>query len=172
MSEKNFSQRAVQSQKSALQAMLRLSEEYAASMRQMSEQTDKEHSSPRKELVLWTSVAGLKYHVNLNTKKGRACLARLEPGTELVLEREPDNPYDHWAVKVLTKSGQMLGYVTRFKNETIARMMDHGHRFEARVEDKKAFQESCSKKQKTVTEGDLLPFSVWMLEDQGKDNAN
>lgn len=169
MGEKNFSQRAVQSQKSALKAMLRLSEEYAASMQQMSRQTDKEHSSPRKELVLWTSVAGLQYHVNLNTKKGRACLAGLEPGTKLILEREPENEYDHWAIKVLTKSGQMLGYVTRFKNETIARMMDHGHRFEARVEDKKAFQ---NKEKKTVTEGELLPFSVWMLEDQGKDNAN
>ncbi|MBE0418286.1 MAG: HIRAN domain-containing protein [Coriobacteriia bacterium] len=37
----------------------------------------------------------------------------LEPGDELVVVREPDNPYDHNACKVTTLDGAAVGYVPK-----------------------------------------------------------
>ena len=55
-------------------------------------------------------------------------------------------------------------YITRYKNETIARMMDHGHLFEAQVESTKHEETKESEQQKTYTEQFLLPFSVWLVK--------
>ena len=41
-----------------------------------------------------------------------------EPGRQLKLIREPDNPYDRWAIRVCTLSGAMLGYLPS-KKESI-----------------------------------------------------
>lgn len=49
-----------------------------------------------------------------------------EPGRQLKLVREPDNPYDRWATRVCTSSGTMLGYLPSWKNQSVARLMDAG----------------------------------------------
>jgi len=49
-----------------------------------------------------------------------------EPGRQLKLLREPDNPYDRWATKVCTLSGMMLGYLPAQKNQSVARLIDAG----------------------------------------------
>jgi hypothetical protein len=46
------------------------------------------------------------------------------PGIELV--REPNNPYDSFAIRAQTKEGRKLGYIPRAQNETLARLMDAG----------------------------------------------
>ena len=61
-------------------------------------------------------------------------LNSFEPGTELVLVREPDNSFDELAVSIRTVDGRKLGYVTRFKVEPLARLMDRGRVFRAYVE--------------------------------------
>ena len=118
---------------------------------------------PEKELVLWTAIAGLFYYVNPQSEEGGRLLESLQPGTELVLRREPDNPYDRWAIAVETKNHEKLGFVTRYKNETIARMMDYGHRFEARVENTDETEKEIPEKQRAATEQMILPFSVWLI---------
>ena len=55
--------------------------------------------------------------------------------SELTLQREPDNEFDPFAVKVLFKD-QKLGYIPKSKNQTIARLMDAGKRFYAKVSSK------------------------------------
>ncbi len=52
--------------------------------------------------------------------------------SELTLQREPDNEYDRFAVRILFQN-QKLGYIPRSKNQTIARLMDAGKRFYAKV---------------------------------------
>lgn len=52
--------------------------------------------------------------------------------SELMLQREPDNEFDRFAVKVLFKD-QKLGYIPKSKNQTIARLMDAGKQFYAKV---------------------------------------
>lgn len=49
-----------------------------------------------------------------------------EPGRQLRLIRELENPYDRWATKVCTLDGVMLGYLPSRKNQSVARLMDAG----------------------------------------------
>ena len=54
-------------------------------------------------------------------------------GDELVLEREPENPFDSLAIRVLNVRGKRLGFIPRAQNEVIARLMDGGKRVFAKV---------------------------------------
>lgn len=45
---------------------------------------------------------------------------------ELKLVREVDNEHDEFAVQVFGKNDELLGYISKYKNETIARLMDAG----------------------------------------------
>lgn len=71
-------------------------------------------------------LAGFQYYA------GRQVWDRLRVGDPLVLEREPDNPHDPRAVRVLWQ-GHMLGYVPRAGNETVARLLDEGVRLSGRI---------------------------------------
>ena len=115
-------------------------------------------------LVLKTGVAGLFYHVDGKTEQGRALLDRLTPGTELRLFRDPDNEHDPWAISVYTGDDEELGYISRFKNETVARLMDCGKRFYAFVDEPPAAPESSEelRRTRTPTEDYQVPFSVYM----------
>ena len=70
--------------------------------------------------LLETHVAGLNYY-EINTLKQPLILA--EP---LLLRREPENPHDSLAIMVLTRAEQKLGYVPRYRNPILARLMDAG----------------------------------------------
>lgn len=118
----------------------------------------------RSILVLKTAVAGLNHHVDDNSDEGRDLLDTLTPGTELHLFRDTDNEHDQWAISVYTTDNRELGYVTRFKNETIARLMDCGKVFHAYVDEppeppKDATQ---ARRTRTPTENYKLPFSIYM----------
>ncbi len=64
---------------------------------------------------------------------------------------------------VCTAEGQDLGYVTRFKNETIARLMDLGKVFHAFVDELlDEDDETDSRHNPTPTENLRVPFSVYM----------
>lgn len=71
-------------------------------------------------------LAGFQYHA------GRRVWNALRVGDALTFEREPDNPHDPRAVRVLWK-GEMLGYVPRAGNETVARLMDQGVALSGRI---------------------------------------
>ncbi len=115
-------------------------------------------------LVLKTAVAGLHYHVDKNSDEGRAMMEALVPGTELHLFRDTDNEHDKWAISVYTTDDRELGYVTRFKNETIARLMDYGKVFHAYVDEPPEPPKDADEQRRTrtVTENYDLPFSIYM----------
>jgi len=50
----------------------------------------------------------------------------LHLGDELELEREPRNPYDYHAIRILDKYGNRIGYIPRRYNTVIANLMDAG----------------------------------------------
>ncbi len=118
----------------------------------------------RSILVLKTAIAGLHFHVDDNTEEGRKLLESLTPGTELCLFRDPDNEHDQWAVSVYTSDDKELGYITRFKNETIARLMDCGKVFHAFVDEppEPPKDETEERRTRAYTENYQLPFSVYM----------
>ena len=147
----------------SLEELLNFTEDYNQRMKQLAREQEAQRQQPEKELMLWTAIAGIQYHLDLETEEGAAIFASLTPGTLLKLRREPENKYDHWAIAVDTEDDLNVGYVTRYKNETIARMMDRGHIFEARVEDKRNPESQASESKKTLTEQYLLPFSIWLV---------
>ena len=116
-------------------------------------------------LVLKTGVAGLHYHIDPDSDKDKPFLDSLTPGTELMLYRDPDNEHDDWAISVYTKEDVMLGYISRFKNETIARLMDEGRKFIAYVDEPPEFPKddpTYMRRHVAPTENYTLPIAIYM----------
>lgn len=132
-------------------------------------QRDNGKAKERRILVLKTGVAGLSYHIASDEE--RAALDALKPGTELMLFREPDNEYDEWAIAVHLTNEDKIGFISRFKNETIARLMDVGKRFigvvDAPATDETAreiVERDQRRRRSAPTEDMSVPFSVYMIE--------
>jgi hypothetical protein len=77
--------------------------------------------------ILQTSpVAGFQHHA------GPALFALMRVGDVLTLHREPDNPHDSRAVRVLWHGAQ-IGYAPRADNVDLARFMDKGVKVQGRI---------------------------------------
>lgn len=77
--------------------------------------------------ILQTSpVAGFQHHA------GPALFSLMQVGDVLTLSREPDNPHDGRAVRVLWHGAQ-IGYAPRLENVDLARFMDQGVPLQARI---------------------------------------
>ena len=131
-------------------------------------QRDNTRRKEHRILVLQTGLAGLKHHIEGEEDQKR--IDDLIPGAELQLYREPDNEYDEWAIAVYITDDDKLGYISRFKNETIARMMDAGKKFVAIVDDseqiaqQEADKESSKRRRRAYTENMAIPFSIYLVE--------
>ena len=110
--------------------------------------------------VLETAIAGMGFHVEDEQEEEN--LQKLVPGTELTLYREPDNQYDEWAIAVYYGEDDMLGYVTRYKNETIARLMDCGKKFIAIVDEPKELDKKMNRSMTPTERG--VPVSIYLVE--------
>ena len=73
-------------------------------------------------------IAGTQYRENFVERT-----SKIEPGYEVKLIREADNPYDDKAILVLNKENESIGYVPRRCNEVIASLMDAGKLIYGRV---------------------------------------
>ncbi|MDR1896507.1 MAG: HIRAN domain-containing protein [Prevotellaceae bacterium] len=82
-------------------------------------------------LSLECVVAGTTFIKNLNEIE-----LKLEKGQTLDLVREADNKYDSFAIAIYNSNGEKLGYIPRNKNEMLARLMDAGKWFYAKIQDK------------------------------------
>ena len=126
-------------------------------------------SKPKEQriLVLKTGLAGAQFHIK--DKAERRALNNIQPGTELLLYREPDNKYDEWAIAVYLTEDDKIGFMSRFKNETIARLMDAGKKFIGVADDpaeleKEDFSDQ-PRSRRAPTENMALPFSVYLVEE-------
>jgi len=70
--------------------------------------------------VLKTYIAGTRY------SEASAIADSIARGNYLIFQREPDNPHDDMAIKILDLDRHKLGYVPRAKNEVISNLMDAG----------------------------------------------
>ena len=110
--------------------------------------------------VLETAIAGMGFHVEDEQEEEN--IQELVPGTELTLYREPDNQYDEWAIAVYYGEDDMLGYVTRYKNETIARLMDCGKKFIAIVDEPRKLEKKMNHSKAPTERG--IPVSIYLVE--------
>ena len=80
-----------------------------------------------REIFLFeTHVAGIAYHDADEVSE------RLAPELELLLVRRPENMHDSLAIEIFVDR-KSLGFVPRRHNEPIARLMDAGKAFVARI---------------------------------------
>lgn len=67
-----------------------------------------------------TRIAGFQYHDGMKPEVADF----LVPPLDLVLTREPENPYDELAIAVCDQQGHHLGYIPRGENEIPAALAD------------------------------------------------
>lgn len=77
-------------------------------------------------IVQQSPLAGFQYY------EGRDLWTMMRVGDNLQLSREPQNPHDANAVRVLWRN-EMLGYIPRRENSDVARQMDRGAPVKARI---------------------------------------
>lgn len=77
-------------------------------------------------------VMGIRHHAACS---GTNCalLPILNPGDLLVLEAEPENEYDRFAIRVITQKGEHLGYIPRYYNKAILARIDKGISYSCKV---------------------------------------
>lgn len=150
--------------------MNKLTQEAPQSFRGRMYQRDASKPKEQRILVLKTGIAGLQF--NIENEKELAALNTITPGTELMLFREPENEYDEWAIAVHLTEEDKLGFVSRFKNETIARLMDAGKKFIGVVDDpevdsvaKEIVEKELHRSRRAPTENMALPFSIYLIEE-------
>ena len=90
-------------------------------------------------------VAGLQYGACENES--------FAPEEPLKLVREPQNPHDHWAVRIECR-GRKAGYIPHTHSRIVASLMDGGYRLRARVRYYHPESESWER----------LWVSIWMEE--------
>jgi hypothetical protein len=87
------------------------------------------------EIGFYTKIAGVS-HNNPDGTPRQSIIKRCRSGETLRLVREPSNPYDSDAVKVLRQNGEQLGYIPGHVVATgLAHDMDTGTRFKAVITD-------------------------------------
>jgi len=73
--------------------------------------------------------------VHFRPLSAKEVVNHLQAGTRLTLEREPGNPHDENAIRVVEpESGEFIGYVAKENAAEIAPLMDSGTAFEATVD--------------------------------------
>jgi hypothetical protein len=83
---------------------------------------------------MFTKVAGVSHRNNDGTSR-QAIIARCQVGERLLLEHDPDNPYDVNAIRVLRQSGEQLGYLSRELAGEVVSRARKGIRYVAFIKD-------------------------------------
>ena len=150
--------------------MNKLTQEAPQSFRGRMYQQDTSKPKEQRLLVLKTGIAGLQFYIE--NEEEQAALNAITPGTELMLFREPENEHDEWAIAVYLTEEDKLGFISRFKNETIARLMDAGKKFIGVVDNpevdavaKGTVEKELRRSHRAPTENMALPFSVYLIEE-------
>lgn len=72
-------------------------------------------------------VAGWRHY------EGDNYLDQLSQNTEVILEREPGNEHDPYAIMVKTKKGDLLGYIPAFFSEFMSFILEKGYEYNSRI---------------------------------------
>ena len=68
--------------------------------------------------IITTKVVGVTF------ENRQEVVARLQMGDRVWLERQPFNPYDMNAIKVIRNNGEQIGYINRYLAQSLAPLMD------------------------------------------------
>jgi hypothetical protein len=79
-----------------------------------------------------TKIAGVTFD-NPNGTSRQQYLRKTSPNELLLLKRDPENPVDENAIKLVKPNGKQLGYIPSKNAETLAPQMDNGTKFFAQI---------------------------------------
>jgi len=74
--------------------------------------------------------------VGFRPEAAQAAAAALKSGSPLLYEREPSNPYDGAAIRILTVDGTFIGFVERIQSASLAAYIDEGEMFSVWIDGK------------------------------------
>lgn len=74
------------------------------------------------------NVAGQRYYLGCN---GENCNKSLDVkiGEDLILELEPNNKFDKFAIKICNKSNQLIGYIPRYYSKELCELINNGWKY-------------------------------------------
>lgn len=78
-------------------------------------------------MEFYTKVAGVTFD------NRQRLIRRMSVGERVTLERDPYNPYDRNAIKVINSNGDHIGFISKDLAATMAMNMDSGTMFSATV---------------------------------------
>lgn len=84
-------------------------------------------------MTFYTKLAGVTFEGRQLVIRNLNRMGILDPGSTLVLKREPSNPYDSFAVAVLASNGQQIGYLPKDCARQISINMANGTTYNASV---------------------------------------
>ena len=84
------------------------------------------------ERLIHSKIAGVTY-TNADGSQRQKIVTKCSLGERLRLEREPNNPYDANAIKLLRLNGEQIGYVTARLATDLAQYVDSGVQMEVRI---------------------------------------
>ncbi|MCB0538955.1 MAG: HIRAN domain-containing protein [Bacteroidetes bacterium] len=80
------------------------------------------------EKIYWVNVAGIRYENNDGTSRIRNLL-NMQKDDTIILIREPDNPYDEYAIKVVYGNNFQIGYIPKTHSKLISNFLDSGRKY-------------------------------------------
>lgn len=84
-------------------------------------------------MQFYTKLAGVTHDGRQTIIRNLYRTGELDTGTELILQREPNNPYDSFAVAVLTPNGQNIGYLPKDTARQVSININSGMTYRAYV---------------------------------------
>lgn len=78
-----------------------------------------------KETSRYFYVAGTRHYIDCD---GMDCIKSIDinKNDELILELEPENKYDQYAIKVLNTDRKQIGHIPRYHSEQLTRLINNG----------------------------------------------
>lgn len=77
-------------------------------------------------------IAGIRHYINCNGEDCRKSI-HLDVGDELKLEPEPSNPFDKYAIKILDREDNHVGYLPRYYSESFVEYLNEGRTYKCTV---------------------------------------
>ena len=77
-------------------------------------------------------IAGIRHYIGCDGKECKKAI-NLNVGDELILVREPKNDYDKYAIKILDKFDNLIGYIPRYYSKSLTNYLKAGKEYRCTV---------------------------------------
>lgn len=88
--------------------------------------------TPREGIKISFCIAGVRHYSNCN---GKDCskLNDIKENDNLILELEPSNQHDKYAIKILNTSNILIGYVPRYYNKELTNLINNNFTYKCTI---------------------------------------